>query len=126
MGMQGAAYPYHWGALRPAMSTSFLALIYSSLLRSQQESYAARLFNYAQYQVGSIYVARKRNGDPVRTHATGRPDTASLKIKSLNNDKRTRIIDDVSFAPIRVLQLHVTAAVLAWAFHQVSYSSFPA
>ena len=52
-GVQGAAYPYHWGALRPAMSTSFLSLLYSSLVRSSDASYAARLFNYAQYQVRS-------------------------------------------------------------------------
>ena len=49
--LQGAAYPYHWGALRPAMSTSFLGLAYSNLIREQEESYAAQLFNYAQYQV---------------------------------------------------------------------------
>ena len=49
--LQGLAYPYHWGALRPAQSAAFLALQYSQQIRSSNPSYSARLFNYAQFQV---------------------------------------------------------------------------
>jgi hypothetical protein len=53
---RGLAYPYHYGAARPAANAAFLALAYSQQLRSTNgdAAYAARLFNYAQYQVDYI------------------------------------------------------------------------
>ena len=51
---QGLAYPYHWGALRPAQSAAYLALQYSALIRTTDPSLSAKLFNYAQFQVQSL------------------------------------------------------------------------
>ncbi|KAK9789217.1 hypothetical protein WJX73_008956 [Symbiochloris irregularis] len=51
---RGAAYPYHWGALRPAMSTSFLAQLYSTQIKDTDPSTAAKLFNYAEYQANYV------------------------------------------------------------------------
>ena len=49
-GVQGLAYPYHWGALRPAQSAAFLALQYSQLIRTSNPTLSAKLFNYAEFQ----------------------------------------------------------------------------
>lgn len=48
---KGLAYPYHWGALRPAQSAAYLALQYSQLIRTSNPTLSAKLFNYAEFQV---------------------------------------------------------------------------
>ena len=45
----GLAYPFHYGALRPAMATAFLGLVFAN--QTTDAAYAGRLFNYAAYQV---------------------------------------------------------------------------
>ena len=45
----GLAYPFHYGALRPAMATAFLGLIFAN--QTTDAAYSGRLFNYAAYQV---------------------------------------------------------------------------
>ena len=49
--MQGLAYSQQWGGMRVAMATSFLALVHAEHLAAKDAPYAARLTNYAKYQV---------------------------------------------------------------------------
>mmetsp|Transcript_6836 Transcript_6836/g.19716 ORF Transcript_6836/g.19716 Transcript_6836/m.19716 type:complete len:804 (+) Transcript_6836:5446-7857(+) len=71
---KGLAYPYHWGALRPATQAAMLALIESKQLRATNgdAAYAAQLFNYAKYQIDYVL------GDSGRSwlvgYGTGYPD----------------------------------------------------
>jgi len=53
---KGFAYPYHFGAMRPTTQMAYLALKQSAQLRSrgQDAGYAARLFNYAEFQVNYV------------------------------------------------------------------------
>ena len=62
--VQGFAYPWQWGGMRPAMSQAFLALVHAHYLTepglSQNATYAAQLFSYAQYQVSCQLAERAR------------------------------------------------------------------
>ena len=51
----GLAYPFHYGALRPAMATAFLGLIFAN--QTSDAAYSGRLFNYAAYQVSCATLA---------------------------------------------------------------------
>jgi hypothetical protein len=63
----GLAYPYHFGALRPTTQMAYLALRQAKLSRSRRSNlgYAARLFNYATFQLNYVL------GDGGRTYLAG-------------------------------------------------------
>lgn len=67
----GLAYPYHWGALRPATQAALLALIEAKQLQETggSKEYAARLFNYAKYQIDYVL------GDSGRSWLVGYGDS---------------------------------------------------
>ncbi|KAK9830768.1 hypothetical protein WJX74_006277 [Apatococcus lobatus] len=58
---KGLAYPYHWGAIRPATGAAFLMLEHYTTIRTSDAAFAGQIFNYAEYQIDYLLGACGRS-----------------------------------------------------------------